>query len=111
MRTPLAVALALTLSLGGCSSESNDASAVTLAQLVRFAERYDGQRVTVSGTVQSHPDPEHYWIEDDDLNRVAIQPARVVEGRVGESIRVRGAFRYSRDTGRIIQSEQVTPLP
>lgn len=109
MRSILAGLVAMTLT--GCGPDSDRIEALPLAELVRFAERYDGQRVSTSGTVASHPDPEHYWIEDDALNRVEIRPADAIRGMVGDEVRVRGVFRYARDTGRIIRADEVAPIP
>lgn len=107
----LGLVLLLGILIGACERNSASADAVTLDELVRFAERYDGERVSASGTVHTHPEPEHYWIEDDKLNRVAIEPDAAVKDLVGEAIRVEGAFHYSRDTGRIIEVETVTLTP
>lgn len=107
-------ALAATLLLGtivaGCGGRE-ETQAVPLDDLVRFAERYDGQRISTSGVVRTHDTPEHYWIEDDKLNRVEVRPMARVEDLVGKTIRVQGAFSYSRDTGRVIRAEEVVRSP
>ncbi|GEM_PF-380019 len=102
--------LAASVLMAACSSPDG-ATSVPLAELVRFAERYDGQRVSTAGKVNTHPDPEHYWIEDDDLNRVEIRRMDRIADRVGETVRVQGEFRYSRQTGRIIEANELTPIP
>jgi len=97
--------IALATATGACSDGRDSADAVTLANLVRFAERYDGQRVATSGRVRTHPEPRHYWIEDDELNRVAVEPAAAVADRVGKRVRIEGVFHYSSDKGRFINVE------
>jgi len=61
------------LVLAGCSGESTP-TRLELVDLARFTGQYDGEWVSTIGHVRSHPDPEHYWLEDDDLNRVAVHP-------------------------------------
>ncbi len=100
---PLVAALAL----GGCGSDAGTPVQLQLADLARFAEDYDGRRVQTTGTVRSHPDPEHYWIEDDALNRVSVEPQSALAPHVGERVRVVGRFRFSREEGRAIEAATV----
>lgn len=98
------------LFLAACGSQA-EAYNVTLADLVRFADRYDGQRVSTAGRVRTTADPRHYWIEDDELNRVAIRPMDRVDQLVGQRVRVTGQFRYSRESGRLIRADQLIKTP
>lgn len=98
------------LVLAGCGGE-NVPTRLELADLARFTDQYDGERVSTTGHVRSHPDPEHYWLEDDDLNRVAVHPDSAVKALVGERVRVVGRFRYARDKGRAIEADDVEVLP
>lgn len=104
---PLVAALAL----GSCGSDAGGPMQLQLADLVRFAEQYEGKRVQTTGTVRSHPDPEHYWIEDDDLNRVSVEPQSAIASHVGERVRVTGRFRFSREEGRAIEAAEVRVVP
>ncbi len=98
--------VACLLVLAGCGGESTP-TRLELADLARFTEQYDGERVSTTGHVRTHPDPVHYWLEDEDLNRVAVHPDSAVEELVGERVRVIGRFRYSRETGRAIEADEV----
>lgn len=95
--------------LVGCGGEAPP-TRLELADLARFTDQYDGERVSTSGHVRSHSDPEHYWLEDADLNRVAVHPDSAVKALVGQRVRVVGAFRYSREKGRAIEAEGVEVL-
>lgn len=98
------VALAL---LGACSEATKD---IPLATLVAQQADYDGQTLTTSGIVRTFDEPRHYWIEDDDLNRVAIEPDEAVSNYVGERVRVTGDYRADRKTGRVLEATEVTVL-
>lgn len=102
----LAVCLLL---IAGCGGEPTPTQ-LELVDLARFTEQYDGERVSTTGHVRSHPDPEHYWLEDDDLNRVAVHPDSAVKSLVGKRVRVVGRFRYARDAGRAIEADEVEVL-
>lgn len=102
----MSVVVVLSL-LGACSDTTTD---VPLATLVEQQAEYDGQTLSTTGIVRTFDEPRHYWIEDDDLNRVAIEPDEAVSDYVGERIRVTGDFRADRETGRILEATQVTVL-
>lgn len=102
----LSVVVVLSL-LGACSDTTTD---VPLARLVEQQAEYDGQTLSTTGIVRTFDEPRHYWIEDDDLNRVAIEPDESVSDYVGERIRVTGDYRADRKTGRILEATQVTVL-
>ena len=95
---------AFLVACGGSDSE------VSLANLADYQQGYDGRDVVTEGVVRTFDDPRHYWIEDEDLNRVAIEPDSSVADRVGERVRVQGRFTASPDAGRLIQAEAVSPL-
>ena len=97
----------LFLTLAACGSDAE----VSLQVLADYQDGYDGRTVVTEGTVRTFDDPRHYWIEDDDLNRVAISPDDAVADKVGEQVRVRGLFSASPDAGRSIAVEEVSPLP
>jgi len=104
---PHIVPLALLL-LAGCS-DGGPSNPVTLqlADLVRFAPQYDGQWVRTTGTVRTHPDPRHYWIEANERTRVAVEPNPEVAPWSGQTVQVIGRFEYSGETGRRIQAETI----
>lgn len=76
---------------------------VTLAQLAAQQDDYAGRRVVTTGTLRSHPDPLHYWIEDDAYHRVELDHAGNIAGREGDQLTVLGVFRYDKDAGRRIE--------
>ena len=90
-----------------CGEPQSQVTEASLEDLARFPDTYQGRQVAATGTVRTHPSPEHYWIEDDALHRVEILPAEVVAGRVGEQVRVEGRFRYAPDRGRAIEEARV----
>lgn len=96
--------------LGACGGAEGSPPQLRLADLVAFAERYDGERVATTGIVRSHADPRHYWIQDEALHRVAVAPHSAVSAHVGERVRVVGRFRYSPQRGRRIEAESTTVL-
>lgn len=102
-RIAAALVLAALLAAAGCAESEPQVTEATLEDLARFPDTYQGRRVAATGTVRMHPSPEHYWIEDDALNRVAVQPASAVASRLGERVRVEGRFRYAPDEGRVLQ--------
>ncbi len=93
--------------LAGCGASDAE---VSLANLADYQQGYDGRDVVTEGVVRTFDDPRHYWIEDDDLNRVAIEPDRSVADHVGERVRVQGRFSASPEAGRLIEAQAVSPL-
>ena len=98
------------LLLGACGLTGTAPREVTLAVLVGDQAGYDGRMVTTEGVVRTHDDPRHYWIEDDDLNRVELIPDDEVVPLLGERVRVTGRFRFRDDEGRRIEIEQIERL-
>ncbi len=110
LRNPASAVLSAVLMLsllGACSDTTTD---VPLAALVEQQAEYNGQTLSTTGTVRTFDVPRHYWIEDDDLNRVAIEPDEAVSDYVGERIRVTGDYRADRKTGRVLEAAEVTVL-
>lgn len=83
--------------------------ATTLSALKAAQDDFDGRRVIVSGTLRSFDDPEHYWIENSALDRVALEADEPLQARVGEVLEVHGRFTYDRDEGRRIDVELIVP--
>nr|WP_051074948.1 hypothetical protein [Thioalkalivibrio sp. ALJ16] len=100
-RWSLIVAGTLALLLAGCGGER--VSPVTLEQLAASAPAFNGELVETEGVVNRFEDPEHYWLEDDAINRVAVTPKSAVRAHVGESLRVVGRFSYHPEEGRRIE--------
>ncbi|MEE4298664.1 MAG: hypothetical protein V2J24_04385 [Pseudomonadales bacterium] len=100
-----ALLLACCIVLGACSGAPR---AVALADLRATPERYDGSVVAVTGTLRAFADPEHYWIENVDLDRVGLEGGGKrgndrLRALVGWTVEVRGTFRYDRWAGRRIE--------
>lgn len=98
---PLITTLVLTALLAGCGGER--VSPVTLEQLAASAPAFNGELVETEGVVNRFDDPEHYWLEDDAINRVAVTPGSAVRDHLGESLRVVGRFSYHPEEGRRIE--------
>lgn len=94
------VLLVCWLGLGACSDA---ARTVSLAELRETPERYAGSTVAVSGTLRSFDDPEHFWVENDALDRVGLEGGENLRALVGWTVEVRGTFRYDRSAGRRIE--------
>lgn len=106
LRSP-ALVLLLAIVASACGQTDSGATEVRLADLVRFQDRYDGEMVATTGVVNMFRDPEHYWVEDDDVNRVRVVPHEAVSGLVGQRVRVLGRFEYSSGEGRVITARSV----
>lgn len=91
--------------------DGREAIEVPLAQLVAQQAAYDGRTVVVVGMLRSHPEPEHYWIEDDGYNRVELAWGDDLAPYLGRRLAVRGLFRYEPDEGRRIDVEYLAPSP
>ncbi|MCE8019951.1 glucose-inhibited division protein B [Halomonas sp. MCCC 1A11036] len=103
------VVLAL-LALTACSDRGEEVRQASLAVLVNQAEQLDGSRVATQGWERHFEDPLHYWIEDEDLNRVEIFPHERIAPHLGETVRVVGVFEYSSTKGRRMTLESVEPF-
>lgn len=87
------------LVLVGCGGDRK-ANEVPLAMLTKSSADYDDSQVITRGVVRRFEEPLHYWIEDDDLNRVAIFPQESIAPYLGEAVLVEGYFRFSATEGR-----------
>jgi hypothetical protein len=102
--------LVLALSMAACGEADTGATELRLADLVHFQERYDGDVVSTTGMVNMFDEPEHYWVEDEALNRVRIVPHDAVSDLVGQRVRVVGRFEYGSGEGRVISARSVRPV-
>ena len=110
MPRPPVLLLAAALVPAACSLDTGPPTTVALAVLADHADHWSGRRVRVQGRMHGLEDPEHFWIEDDHLNRVAVEPDAEAESFVGQYVRVTGRFHYSRRDGRSIDSERIEPV-
>jgi hypothetical protein len=106
---PALIVLLCLLAVAGC--DRREPAELTLAQLVAQQESYNGRSVVASGILRSHPQPLHYWIEDEAGNRVELLYHDSLEPLLGEHMAVRGRFLYAPDRGRRIEVEYLTPTP
>ncbi|MDR5906156.1 hypothetical protein [Franzmannia qiaohouensis] len=88
----------MTLAVSGCGGEGS--REVPLYVLAGEGSAYDGERVVTQGVVRRFEDPLHYWVEDQDLNRVELFPHDAVAEHLGEQVRVSGTFRLGERGGR-----------
>lgn len=95
--------------LAGCAEP--EPVAIELGTLVLFETRFDGQVIEATGTLRTHDAPRHYWIEDAELNRVALVVDDDLAPRVGERLTVAGTFRFDRTAGRRIEVSGLSPAP
>ena len=81
-------------------SQNEKPQEVSLALLSENATRFDNRQVITRGIVRHFDAPLHYWIEDEELNRVEILPHEKVAFYLGETVVVEGHFRFSSTEGR-----------
>ncbi len=96
--------LAWVLVLAACQGGGE----VALADLARDAESYEGEEVTVRGTVVAFDAQEgatrrHIVVEDEDSNRVELLPTSAAEPHVGATVEVTGIFTFDPSRGRAIE--------
>jgi len=84
---------------------------VNLEALKAYQTELDEQPVVVSGTLRTFADPRHYWIENDALDRVAVESDEDLAPLVGRTVEVSGVFRYDSDQGRRIEVDQLHTVP
>ena len=104
------IAVIISITLFGCAGGSPQPQPVSLAELATAQDAYDGSRVIAEGTVQTYDQPRHYWIEDTEQHRVELFPHELVEGLVGQRIRVTGRFSFRDDRGRGIDIDDLEVL-
>ena len=95
--------------LAGCG----DAPPVetTLSALSAAQTDFNGRQVAVTGTLRTYDSPKHYWIENDRLDRIAIQGVAQLAPLVGQDVKVKGRFKYDRSAGRRIEANEVVASP
>lgn len=104
--TAIGAAVLLGCSGGGDGTPDD----VALVDLVVEQDAYDGDLVTTQGVVRTFDEPRHYWIEDDDQNRVELVPQDRVSPHLGDRIEVTGRFTFRDDEGRRIEVDQLEVL-
>lgn len=97
----------LLLLLSSCSDAVLE---VPIAKLAAEPERFHGHVLVVEGTVHRFDEPLHHWLQDEQYNRVGIVPDELLQGLVGQQVRVRGRFTASPEQGRRIQVHQLTKI-
>ncbi|MBS9402225.1 glucose-inhibited division protein B [Halomonas sp. TRM85114] len=105
----LAASLLAGVLLMGCGGEA-PVTEVPLSVLANNPAAHDDSRVATRGVVRHFEDPLHYWIEDEDLNRVEIFPHERIATHLGEAVWVEGHFRFSPREGRRLTLESVERL-
>lgn len=98
------------IALLGCAGGTTPPQAVSLADLVAEQDVYDGSVVIVEGTVQTHDQPRHSWIEDAEQHRVEVFTHDAVADLVGRRIRLTGRFTFRDDRGRGIDIDELEVL-
>lgn len=98
--------------LSGCGPQDERAIAVTLANLVDTPSTYHERLIVTEGVVHTFADPRHYWLENkwlenEQLNRVALQPDHYAEAHVGQQVRATGRYMADHQGRRIVLT---TPL-
>ncbi|MCG5515568.1 MULTISPECIES: hypothetical protein [Ectothiorhodospira] len=106
---PLIAAATTWLMLSACGGEE-PAAQVPLMVLASQPASHDGQMITTQGVVRYVEDPLHYWIEDEQLRRVGVEPDDMIAPHLGETVKVTGRFHYAPEEGRSLQLHQVEPL-
>lgn len=89
--------------LAGCSPEPQH---LALHVVVAEANALDGRTLTTQGTVRMFEDPEHYWIEDSELNRVGLRGVDV-STLVGSEVQVTGRLSASAERGRHLDVKEI----
>ena len=100
------VAAGLLFGCGDSEPTRTSLSALTAAQL-----DFNGRSVRVSGTLRTFDAPRHYWIENENLDRVALIGPDELAPLVGQTIEVSGLFVYDPNAGRRIEVEQISTAP
>lgn len=83
---------------------------LSLSLLLLQQDMYQGQWVHSSGVVRGFADPEHYWIEDSQLRRVAIEPSAQAVPWLGQRVEVFGRFQFHPEQGRLIELNAIRSL-
>ncbi len=82
---------------------------VTLAELAREQERFQGERIVTCGLVRNFQErgDSYYVLEDEADNRVGVSPQSDVAAFVDRRLCVTGTFDVEPEFGRVIQVESV----
>lgn len=107
----LLMAVLLGLCLSGCGGQEERPIAVTLANLTDTPATYHGRLRVAEGIVHTFSEPRHYWIEDGELNRVALQPDHYAEDHVDERVRATGRYLADHQGRRILLTASLQVLP
>ncbi|MBA6411795.1 glucose-inhibited division protein B [Parahaliea sp. F7430] len=100
LRLIAAIAIVLLASfLLACDGQTK-AKQVSLSVLVASQSDYDDSQVITTGVVRRFEEPLHYWIEDEDLNRVEVFPHDKIAPYLGEVVELEGRFLFSATAGR-----------
>lgn len=108
MRIKLLMAFTVTLLFVGCGASAPVTT--TLSSLSAAQKDFDGRLVVVGGTLRTFDTPRHYWIENDGLDRVALEGTTDFAPLVGQTVTVRGTFHYDIETGRRIEVDDLMTL-
>ena len=108
MRIKLLMTFAITLLLVGCGASVPVKT--TLSALTEVQKDFDGKQVIVSGILRTFDTPLHYWIENDSLDRVALEGKINLAPLVSQTVTVRGMFRYDSEAGRRIEVDEFVAL-
>ncbi|MCD6005271.1 hypothetical protein ACM25P_11425 [Vreelandella alkaliphila] len=109
-RLGLMVAMLLMVTLiSGCRGQLT--VTVPLPMLVNNPAAFDDRQIVTQGVVRHFNDPLHYWIEDEQLNRVEIFPHQEIAPYLDESVEVEGQFHFSPNEGRRLTLTRVDQLP
>ncbi|MBL7248982.1 hypothetical protein ACLD02_14740 [Alloalcanivorax sp. C16-2] len=95
--------------LAGCDY-SDAPQGAPLRALAAQPEDFQQALVATSGVVRGFDDPEHYWIEDDALNRVELMPLEEARDYLGQRVQVVGTFHYEPGRGRWLEIRGLGPL-
>ena len=101
--------LIVAIALSGCGDPPPVQT--TLAALKASQADFSGRQVVVSGTLRTFDSPRHYWIENEALDRVALEGADELAPLVGQTVEVSGTFVYDRNAGRRIVVQQLRTVP
>lgn len=94
----IAAALLMVTLISGCRGQ--EPLEVPLTILVNNPAAFDDKHIITQGVVRHFDDPLHYWIEDEDLNRVEVFPHEQIAPHLGDAVTVEGQFHFSPKEGR-----------
>ncbi|MGQ7289732.1 hypothetical protein ACUN7Z_19505 [Vreelandella venusta] len=104
-----ATMLAMVTLISGCRGQLT--VTVPLPMLVNNPAAFDNRQIVTQGVVRHFNDPIHYWIEDEELNRVEILPHQEIAPYLDEGVEVEGQFHFSPHEGRWLILTRVDQLP